>query len=206
MINVCLKCGLYRNDKTVDLEKKIILCPECGHESKYKFLPLFIIFGASGAGKTTICNYLVGQPNDFIVLDMDILWSDRFANPKSINDNFNETWLRVAKNISQSGMPVALFGAGCMPDYINDCIESRYFSKINYTGLVCSDSVLINRLKNRPGWRKSSSGEFIHKQVEYYNHIKLLQGINIIKTDTMDTKEAATKIKCWINSHIMPTY
>ena len=203
MINVCEKCGQYRNDKIVDKVNSIIICPECGYKKNYKLLPLFMISGASGTGKSTICNYLVEKHNKFIVLDMDILWAKHFD--QNINSNaadFNETWLRMAKNISQAGIPIALFGAGCVPDYIENCIEKRYFSKIYYIGLVCSDGILEKRLNDRPKWRNSSNKENIKNQIEYNNYIRLHKEMHIIETDTLTIEEASQKIKTHLENLI----
>ena len=203
MINVCEKCGQYRNDKIVDKENSIIICPECGYKRFYKLMPLFMVSGASGSGKSTICNYLVNKSNKFIVLDMDILWAKHFdQNENSNAEDFNETWLRMAKNISQAGMPIVLFGAGCIPDYIEECIEKRYFYKIHYIGLVCSDDILERRLNDRPTWRNSSNKEFIKNQIGYNNFIKLHKEMHVIETDKLKIKETSEMIKNWIEKII----
>jgi chloramphenicol 3-O-phosphotransferase len=195
MINVCEKCGQYRNDKIVDKENNQIICPECGYKKTYKLLPLVMVSGASGSGKSTICSYLADKSNGFIALDMDILWAKHFDKPENNYKEFYETWLRMAKNISQAGMPIVLFGAGCIPNNIEDCIEKRYFSKIYYLGLVCSDDVLKKRLNDRPKWRNSSNNDFIRNQINYNNFIKLNKGINIIETDNITVEEASARIK-----------
>ena len=202
MINVCEKCGQYRNDKIVDKVNNSITCPECGHNVPYKFLPLFMVSGASGTGKSTICNYLVNESNNFIVLDMDILWGKHYDTPENNHKDFHEIWLRMAKNISQSGIPVILFGAGCIPNNINDCIENRYFSCIHFLGLVCSKDTLEKRLYNRPKWRKSSNKEFIENQVKYNEYIKTNKQIFTIETENITTEEASNVLKNYIKKII----
>ena len=195
MINVCEKCGQYRNDKIVDKENSYIICPECGYRRTYKFLPLFMVSGASGSGKSTICNYLANESNGFIVLDVDILWAKHFDKPENNYNEFHETWLRMAKNISQAGIPIVLFGAGCIPNNIEDCIERRYFSKIYYLALVCSDFILEKRLNDRPKWRYSSNDDIIKNQINYNIYIKLNQEINTIETDNKTIEETSKEIK-----------
>ena len=51
--------------------------------------------------------------NDAILLDDDILWSDAFNQPDQQYRPFFEQWLRLCKNINQTGRPVVLFGADC---------------------------------------------------------------------------------------------
>jgi adenylate kinase family enzyme len=202
MINVCEKCGQYRNDKIVNKENSNIICPECGHIKSYKLLPLFMVSGASGSGKSTICNYFAEKTNSFIVLDMDILWNKYFDKPENNYKDFFETWLRMAKNISQADLSVVLFGAGCIPKNIEDCIEKRYFSEIHYLGLICKKETLEKRLNNRPKWRKSSDKEFIEKQIEYNNYIKTNKEIKKFETDNITIEGMSEKIKKWVEEAI----
>jgi 2-phosphoglycerate kinase len=205
MINVCEKCGLYRNDKLVETKNSQIICPECGYTKNYKLLHLFLISGASGSGKSTICNYLTGEKNNYIVLDMDILLSKDFDKPEDNYKQFYETWLRMAKNISQAGRPVVLFGVGCIPKTIDTCIEKRYFKCIHYLGLTCSNDVLEKRLNDRPTWRNCSK-EFIGKQIEYnnflYEYANKEKKMKLLETNNITIEDAGNKINNWIESII----
>jgi hypothetical protein len=59
-------------------------------------------------------------------------------------------WLRLAKNISQVGQPMVLFGAGVgVPANLEECVERRYFAVIHYLALVCDDAVLEQRQPGR---------------------------------------------------------
>ena len=97
MFNVCDNCGTYHADKVIDPTGHYAICQDCGHKHRFALQPLMIICGPSGAGKTTVCNRLIGRFQDAVILDGDILWGV---------DNFFNTWLRMAKNIGQSGRPV----------------------------------------------------------------------------------------------------
>jgi adenylate kinase family enzyme len=44
-------------------------------------LPLFIVAGASGAGKTTVCRLISPRYEAVVALDMDILWRAEFDTP-----------------------------------------------------------------------------------------------------------------------------
>src|SRR5262245_47576071 len=59
VINVCAECGMLRADKTVEADGTVT-CPECGHCDGFTRLPLLIVSGASGAGKSTILRALAG--------------------------------------------------------------------------------------------------------------------------------------------------
>ena len=46
-----------------------------------KKLPLFIVSGASGVGKTTMCEILFRRETKYIVMESDILWKEEFNTP-----------------------------------------------------------------------------------------------------------------------------
>ncbi len=173
MINVCYQCGQYRADKIIDPNGPYAICPECGCRHPFLQLPLFVISGASGAGKSTVLQQLMGRVNEFVLLDADILWRPEFNQTENQYGGFIGTWLRVCKNIAQSGRPVMLFGAGTgVPEYIEPSLERRYFSKVHYLALVCEDEVLHKRLLNRPAWRNCHTTEFIEAQQEFNRWFK----------------------------------
>jgi hypothetical protein len=112
MLNTCFRCGIYRVDKIIDPDGPVAICPECGHRHRFAQLPSLIVSGASGAGKSTACQKLIGRLTQVVLLDSDILWRSEFNTPEDNYAGIFETWLRMCKNISQSGRPVVLFGAG----------------------------------------------------------------------------------------------
>ena len=150
MINVCLNCGEYREDKQIDLEKSIAICPVCDHPNPFKFLPLLVVCGPSATGKTTLCNAIVGQMDEVVIMDGDVLYG---AVGEQVN--FWNVWLRLAKNIHQSGRLFVLMSSGAIPPNLADCTELRYFSNVHYLALVGQDEVIAARLKARPSWRQS---------------------------------------------------
>ena len=111
MMNVCFQCGMYRADKIIDPAGPYAICPECGYKHKFRQSPLLIVSGASGAGKSTVCQNLIGQVTQAVLLDSDILWRPEFNTPETDYRDYFELWLRICKNIAQSGRPVVLFGA-----------------------------------------------------------------------------------------------
>ncbi len=54
MFNVCPQCGQYSDEKTIDPQRPFAICPFCHHPHRFVQLPLFVVTGASGAGKSTI--------------------------------------------------------------------------------------------------------------------------------------------------------
>lgn len=203
MFNVCHNCGLYRADKTIDPSGPYAICPECGHKHLFRQLPLLIVSGASGAGKTTACNALLGRLADVVLLDSDILWRPEFNHPENNYRDYFELWLRMAKNISQAGRPVVLFGAGVgVPENIEPCIERRYFSNIQYLALVCDDEVLETRLKARPSWRGSGEQTYIDNHVQFNRWFKGQQPgespIHLLDTTHETFESTVEQVRVWI--------
>ena len=198
MLNICFQCGMYHADKQIDPSGPFAICPECGYKHPFRQLPLLVVSGASGSGKTTVCQSLLGQVNQSVLLDSDILWRSEFNIPDTNYREFFETWLRVCKNISQSGRPVVLFGAGVgVPGNIEGYIERRYFSKVHYLALVCSDEGLSERLRKLPVWRGTRESAFIDVQVRFNRWFKSYNNqpaIRLIDTTGVASKQTALQV------------
>lgn len=171
MFNVCPNCGEYRVDKIVLPEGPYAVCPVCEYRHRFVRLPLFVVTGASGTGKTTTCLAAATSAKNFVVMESDILWVDEFNQSETDYRRYRELWLRVCKNISQAGKPVILCGS-CIPSQFESCVERRYFSAIHYLALVCDDEALASRLRSRPAWRGTSDDEYIARHVEFNRWLK----------------------------------
>ncbi len=208
MLNVCHHCGLYRADKVIDPVGPFAICPECGHQHPFRHLPLLIVSGASGAGKSAVCNHLLGQFTQAILLDSDILWRPEFNQPENNYRDFFETWLRMCKNIVQAGRPVVLFGAGLgVPENIEPCVERRYFSQVHYLALVCADEVLATRLRQRPAWRGAGEASYIEEHTRFnrwfQTHAPTTQPqITLLDTTNRPLAETASTVTAWIDEKI----
>ena len=178
MFNVCPQCGIYDPCKVI--EKKdgnaVAICPNCNHGYMFNMLPLFILIGASGTGKSTICLNLAGRDLPVVPMESDILWRNEFDTPDTKYREYRELWLRLCKNISQGGKPVLLCGCG-EPSQYEECIERRYFEAIHYLALVCDEDILVRRLKGRPSWRSTS----------------------VLDTSAALVKETVEQVEGWLN-------
>ena len=210
VINICQRCGLYHADKLIDPAGPFAICPECGYKHPFRQLPLFVVSGASGTGKTTVLQNLLGRLDEFVLLDSDILWWAEFNDPENNYREFFETWLRVAKNISQSGRPVMLFGAGAgVPENIEPCVERRYFLRVHYLALTCAEEVLRQRLLDRPKWRGSRGEEFIQAQIAFN---RWFQGqtnneeyqVELLDTSQIPVEATAAAVAAWGKGKSIP--
>ncbi len=197
---------MYRADKEIDPTGHFAVCPECGYKQPFLRLPLLVVSGASGSGKTAVCQALLNHVAEAVLLDSDILWMPEFNKPETKYHEFFETWLRVCKNISQSGRPVVLFGAGVgVPENLEKCIERRYFSAIHFLALVCTDKVLAERLKRRPPWRGTRDAAFIAENQCFNRWFKSYDGeplIQLLDTTTAPIEQTAQMVHAWIKEKV----
>jgi hypothetical protein len=210
MINVCENCGQYRADKVIDPSGPYAICPLCGHRHTFRQLPLLIVSGASGAGKSAVCRALLGRMDErayrvrAVLLEGDILWRSEFAKEDDNYRAFFETWLRLCANISQSGRPVVLFNAGMgVPENVEPCVERRYFSTVHYLALVCDEETLADRLRQRPQWRGSGEQAYIEEHVQFNRWFKenahtTTPRIDLLDTTNVSVGKTAEQVAAWI--------
>ena len=206
MFNVCPKCGQYCVEKTIDASGPFALCPSCGHAHPFLQLPLFLITGPTGAGKTTVCLELVPLVHQCVILDSDILWGAIPATSENNYLDYRNVWLRLAKNVGQSGRPVVLCGTA-IPDQFETCPERRYFSTLYYLALVCDDQLLEERLKQRPAWRHSSSPENIQDMLRFNRWLKdhastTHPPMTLFDTSHQSVFETIREVAQWIHHHL----
>jgi AAA domain len=205
LLNVCWGCGLYRADKIIDPQGPFAICPECGHRHAFRQLPLLVVSGASAAGKTVVCQALLGRLPEAVLLDADILWRPEFDTPQDNYRAFFEIWLRLCKNIGQAGRPVVIFGAGMgVPANLKSCVERRYLGPISYLALTCEPDMLAERLRQRPAWRGGGPA-FIEAQIRF-NRWFQLEGrqtsppIDLLDTTQASIAETTAAVAVWIRA------
>ena len=204
MTNVCPACGAYRADKIVDAETETVACPECGGRQPLRLLPLMLVGGPSGAGKSAVLRELVSRNLPVVLLDADALWSPHFDDPGSNYREFFDTWLRIAKNIHQSGRPCVLFGGGAaVPHNITQCVEARYFSRLHYLALIADDEILRARLRARPAWRQTSDEQFARAQIEVAAWLRTSEeatqhAVTLVDTTHEPVAASAARVAEWV--------
>ncbi len=188
MFNVCPHCGRYSDSKTIDPHGPFAICPFCGYPHRFVQLPLFVLTGASGVGKTTIGLNLARSFHECVTMDSDILWGAVAATADDNYRGYRNTWLRVAKNIGQAGRPVALAGTA-LPDQFEECPERRYFTQLHYLAVVCDDDTLAQRLRARPAWRGSGTSAFIADMLGFNRYLKAHVATSTPPMSLLDTSD-----------------
>jgi predicted kinase len=166
-----------------------------------------MVCGPSGTGKTAIARDLIGVLPGTILLEADILWQAEFNQPDENYRGFFETWLRLAKNISQAGHPVTLFCTGTIPENIEPCVERRYFTKVHYLALTCEPEELAERLRRRPAWRDAGVSQFSQAQVKFNRWI-VEKGqyeepaIRVVDTTRATLADSSGQVAAWIKTRL----
>jgi len=208
MFNVCPGCGEYSVEKAVDLEGPFAVCGRCGYRQPFLRLPLFVVTGASGAGKTAVALLLPALLPEYVVLETDVLWGAVPASGDAGLRFYWETWLRLVKNIHQGGRSVVLCGKG-FPDQLEMCAERRYIGDIRVLALVCADEQLRARLLARPPWRGSHERGSIERMIAF-NRWLIRSGetreapIDLLRTDRHTPRETADRAARWVRRGLTP--
>ena len=197
MIGTCGKCGNHNWDKIVENGK--VYCPQCGHSWDYVALPLLILSGCSGIGKTTTAIEIIQKKADFAVLDADMFGC--VQSPCSQEDYKARvdaiTWF--SRNINQSGTPVLWTVAGNL-DMIPEAYNSRFFSGIYCLALVASEESIRERMtKGRgitdQGWIAGSIG-----YNEYFKSHNCIGNLSYetLNVDLKTPSEVADDVIQWV--------
>ena len=168
-----------------------------------KKLPLFIITGASGVGKSTVAQMLFDKEDRYIVLESDLLWNDIYNTPEDNYENYRKLWLRMCSNISQIGMPVVL--CGCVtPEQFEIHNERQNFTEIHYLAVISDEKTLNSRMKDG---RNIQDENWIKSSVDFnkwlIDNAKLTNPtIYLLDTTNMTAKKAANITDKWILERI----
>jgi len=160
---------------------------------------LMLVGGPSGSGKSTIRSALVGTL-EVVMLESDVLWRPEY---EGNHDMFRRVWLRLASDISLSGRPVVLFGAGfAVPHNVEPLPERAAFDRVDYLALVCDDDALRARIRGREPPRRTDD-EHLNEQLDFNRWLRAnasTKSISLIDTTHITIDEAASRVAAWIRS------
>lgn len=161
-------------------------------------IPLFIVTGASGVGKTTVIKELRGLLPDVDIFDIDSIH-------QFVGDDWNKIqniWLRVARNIAESGR-ISIICGTMMPWDVEKCEDYQYFKGIYYLNLHCDDETRELRLRAR-NW----SEEMIQDHKSFAKWLlenadkAYIPPMPTVDTSKTGVKEVALQIREWVRGHI----
>src|SRR5215475_5778239 len=130
----CLTCG-----PDVALERRggaVLHCPRCGTQQPVPDFPLFVVTGASGAGKTTITG-----PLRRALPGCEVCHADTILQVAALGwDTWRNTWLRLAHDIALNGRVTVLCGS-LMPSQMETLPARKLVGPIRFCTLDCRDTV-----------------------------------------------------------------
>lgn len=197
MVDICPQCGSYDWDKAVD--GSTITCPRCGHRWAFLKLPLFVVTGASGVGKTATVQALQGLTRDFVCLDADFFYN---LMPHETQEDYmaqTEQAQALSRDIMQCGRPAVWARAGNI-HMLNMTYGARFFDGIYVLALTCPEEELRRRMTEG---RNISDQGWIQSSVDYnryfmeHDHIDTV-AYERLDTGGMDVNRAARAVEKWL--------
>ena len=214
--HVCQRCGAFTADGPVGADEPgwaLVTCPYCGYRTRFRRLPLFVVTGASGTGKTTTCEFLLHTFPDVVVLESDVLLAalKSFAD-EDIQHYWNH-WVRLIVHLHQAGKPVVLCGT-VQPRHLRSAPDRDGLDAIHLLALTCDDAELQRRLRARPVWRGCDDA-FISEHVKFNQWWRDRkgwegrEGEDALFADVLDTTEVspertADMVRTWVRKRLSP--
>jgi AAA domain-containing protein len=192
----CLRCA-FRSEPGALNDAR---CEVCGRT--YARLPLFVLNGATGVGKSTIGSLAAELLPECIHLDSDLLWSMDYSGDDAAVADYFARWLRLVAEISQSGHPVVLRGAN-NPDRWAGSPLGSYFSGIHYLALVASPEAHEARLRARE-FPEDVENDPNFRDYLAHNLWLRANAIDQLDTTVLEPVDAAACVAAWVRARLPP--
>lgn len=201
MIGICARCGNCDWDKIVT--KTTVKCPKCNFEWEYIRLPLFILSGCSGIGKTTTAIEIMKKTTDLVVMDSDIFCGVQHATSDEDYRQRIDAIEAISRNVNQSGKPVLWTVAGNL-DMLPESYNSVFFDGIYCLALVADEATLREHMCVGRG---ITDKNWIEGSVAYNEYFKDHDSIGkqkfeILSIDGKKACEVADEVLQWIKSKL----
>jgi RNase adaptor protein for sRNA GlmZ degradation len=193
----CMQCGpgaVLQPDRHAPL----LRCPRCGQQQRLPGLPLFVVTGASGAGKTTIVEPLRRRLPDCELFETDVI-----LHVAALGwDTWRNTWLQLASAIALNRRATVLCGS-LVPEQLEDLPARRLVGPIHFCNLDCSDAALAERLRARPAWREWTEERIIeHQRFAAWLRTRIQPTFD---TSVLSVEEVADRVATWIRPLLAAT-
>ena len=180
-----------------------ITCPHCQYSVVLPYLPLFIINGASGSGKSAVQVQLMMRMTSVLWLESDIFWSDAFNTPEDDYLALRSYTLRAAKNMMWSARKPLVLQGTALPHQIEANPERCYFSAVHYLTLLCDNEELARRLQARPAWRETQDEGFIQQMCAFQDWLRINAAdtnppMTLLDNTNLSESETADRVEAWI--------
>jgi len=197
-MNFCTNCEGGRPHRKP--ERGIAICEECGTENEVPWVPLLVITGGGGCGKTAVTQNLLRKENPYVVIEADYLLGGRKA-----FDSWDSYWNYVAivsRTLARNLRPIVLVG-WVPPSLIEKTASSKYFSVVHFLVLTCDPEIQTERLKARYRFGDSEPPpESITNALNGTNHIveeaNSRPNATVLDTTNLTQYETTSMVDRWI--------
>jgi broad-specificity NMP kinase len=178
-----------------DRSTNLLRCPRCGDARPLPPLPLFVITGASGTGKSAIAAGLRRRLPHCEVFETDLILQVAELGW----DKWRDTWLLLAHGIALNGRATVLCGS-LQPEQLEGLPARHLVGETHFCNLDCRDDVLAERLRARPAWRGWNEQRIAE-------HQRFAASLRSRIDPTFDTsarsvEEVADQVARWITGHL----
>jgi len=196
----CYQCGSYavKRSKLID-SIGYFACTVCGYQWRpITVLPLFIVTGASGAGKSAIIEPLQHLLTEYGVFDKDQMWARDW-------DMAYNNFFRIASALAQGNKKTVIVGT-IIPEHLEGLADRDLVGDIFYINLHTDDRTRRTRLNSRRKWGLPDE-EFIQEHARFA--VWLLTNaetefghpMTTIDTTSIAPEEVAEQVARWIKMH-----
>jgi hypothetical protein len=186
-----------RRELVAEPKAHLLRCRACGDTRPLPLLPVFVVTGASGTGKSAIVDGLrVRLPG------CEVLETDLILDVAELGwETWRNTWLLVAYGLSLNGRSTVLCGS-LLPEHLEGLPARPLVGPIRFCNLDCPDEVLARRLRDRPLWRGWDEGRILEHQrfaARLRAHVTPSYDTSVLSVD-----EVADAVASWVTAHLNP--
>ncbi len=194
----CYQCGGYsvrRHELTGSTGT--FYCDACGFSFTKTVLPLYIVTGASGVGKSTITEPLQHLLTEYGVFDKDLMWAKDW-------DMAYNNFFRVASALAQGGKGTVIVGT-IVPEHLEGLSDRSLVGKILYINLHTNEKTRRTRLTTRRKWGQPTE-EFIQEHARFAAWLlenaetKFDSPMPTFDTTSISPEKVAEQVADWIRA------
>jgi hypothetical protein len=177
----------------------LAICGACGFSERALRLPVFVVTGAAGSGKTALRQPLIDALPECAVFDANWLYDStrRMSLPDSMDwTSFRDAWLAVAHGVAQGGRATVLIGT-FLPSEMAVLPARRWIGDIHFAALDCADDVRLERLASRSDWRRRDVDEELAFASLVRSSVE-----PAVRTDSQPPDAVAAELAAWVRSRL----
>lgn len=196
MGNYCHRCGGDRVTGTRSGSAATLHCDACGETEETPVRPLYVITGASGAGKTAISVELPRRLDRCAVYDLDLIWCATW-------DDRNDNWLRIAHANGLCGIDTVLCGTA-LPEGTDPLPDRCLVGDILYLDLHCDDEDRDRRLRARWQHQASDGEDTVRRHRAFAAEIlrrapAFTPPMPVVSTSGRSVPDVAGEVAAWVD-------